>query len=86
VARAHHGARPHLRGPRATKTLNSMGGDYNDMHTCSHFHRRSIMNNTVMIAGGYGSRRAAMKQIIAASEAAMRRWFHSVQRETYSGQ
>jgi ATP-dependent exoDNAse (exonuclease V) alpha subunit len=70
--------------PRRLESV--MGGDYNDMHTCSHFHRRSIMNNTAMIAGGYGSRRAAMKQTIAASEDAVRRWFQSVQRATYSGQ
>ena len=56
-----------------------MGGDRNDRHNCSHLDRHRIMSKAVMIAGGYGSRRAAMKQTIAASEAAMHRWFQSVQ-------
>jgi hypothetical protein len=45
------------------------GSDRKDMHDRSHFGRRRIMSKAAMIAGGYGSRRAAMKQIIARSEA-----------------
>ena len=61
--------RNHHPAARQRRLESVTGGDRNDMHERSHFDRHRIMSKAAMIAGGYGSRRAAIKQIIARSEA-----------------